>query len=99
MSQLSALFLAAAVTWNPPERFDYPYQGDMVVTSASVDNVTSICRMLVGRDKNVYYGCAVENNGICYVAMINENIDGITPSAVYRHEIGHCNGWPSTHSE
>lgn len=96
MTQFGALFLAAAVTWNPPERFDGPYQGEIVLTSASHENVTSICRMLIGPSKQ-YYGCAIERDGICFVAIIDETIDGITPAAVYRHEVGHCNGWLFTH--
>lgn len=87
------------VTWEPPTRFQGEYGGEIIATYETYENVSAICRMLIGPEKPNYYGCAIERDGVCLVIAISETTDRITPASVYSHEVGHCNGWLYNHPE
>ncbi|GAA4108891.1 hypothetical protein GCM10023067_04790 [Aminobacter aganoensis] len=45
-------------------------------------------------------GCAKRlSPKVCVVVIVDKTYKRATPSAVLRHERGHCNGWPGTHPD
>jgi hypothetical protein len=91
-------------TWNPPARFDHPYHGKLTIYSLPQAEVARRCKMLVGIDAAAYQlrGCSLylgTPGTLCVIVMIDEPYGNQTPTAVLRHEIGHCNGWPADHPD
>lgn len=96
-------------TWNPPPEFDHPYKGKLETRYLPQPEVFKECsRMMLennGSTKGAYpemRGCSTQfkNYTSCIIILIEKpvavaNKPGvtITPEAVLRHEIGHCNGW------
>lgn len=99
--------------WNPPPRFDKPWEGKLVVQYLEKHSLIAVCtRRLrsVGISYNAPYnaslrGCSVKYEDepeTCYV-WINEELPQYplsvtTRKDVERHEIGHCQGWNAEHS-
>jgi hypothetical protein len=94
-----------SVTWNPPARYDHPFDGRETVYRLPQDQVPSACRELfkkAGLDIKVsenQKGCAAYKGKIGYIIVIDSPFQGVTPEDAIRHERGHLNGWPSDHSE
>lgn len=108
---LAALLIAAPAfagkddaAWNPPARFDRPYDGKMTVRYIPQKQVIAACNRLFARHKMSaratlkQRGCAVTpNDKTCIVIIMDAPNFGTTPKAVLRHETGHCNGWSGDH--
>jgi hypothetical protein len=81
----------------PPEEFDHPYEGELVVVRVDTpEALVPYCRN-TGR----VLGCSQRRfDNKCFVYLIPdgfyESVD-YDPEDVYRHEVGHCNGWPGNH--
>lgn len=92
-------------SWDPPARFDHPYKGQLVERRLPQKQVVASCRALVrdyGRKYvigNAQRGCSVVEGSRCIVVYIDRPYGLAAPEAVRRHEIGHCNGWPSSHPD
>jgi hypothetical protein len=94
-------------SWNPPARYDRPYDGRLIEYPLPQQAVRRYCVKLgaeYGRDLGGgmhQRGCAVRLDGgkTCIIAYINKRYGLATPEAVRRHEIGHCNGWPANHPD
>jgi hypothetical protein len=74
----------------PPARFDHP-NDTMRVAFGSPEEVARLC----GNIRIV--ACAVRHEsgeGMCLVILRTGTPIG---GAVWRHERGHCNGWPAHH--
>jgi hypothetical protein len=86
---------------NPPEHYDHPYNGPLVVTVARDEtHVRELCpsaKFTLG----VALGCSVRHvTEGCWVVLAPEAVisaAGFPPELVKRHEIAHCNGWPADH--
>lgn len=78
----------------PPERYDYPFPGEVVVRQLSAADAEQACRfsqIIPGREGA---GCMWREGPRCVVV-----ISASTPNyaATLRHEVAHCNGWPEDH--
>ncbi|AWC25356.1 hypothetical protein CO731_04851 [Aminobacter sp. MSH1] len=88
--------------WNPPARFDFPYPGKMIIRYLPQPKVVEECRRISkgSIDSLTTRGCAKRlSPKVCVVVIVEETYKRATPSAVLRHERGHCNGWPGTHPD
>lgn len=89
--------------WPPPARFDFPYPGKMIIRYLPQPKVVEECHRL-GNGKRERMmdqrGCAKRlSPNVCVVVIVNKTYRRATPSAVLRHERGHCNGWGSDHPD
>jgi hypothetical protein len=87
----------------PPEEFDHPFDGSLrVVRLQTQQEVRQNCPNMTFI-LPVASGCSVKWKSLprlCYVFMVSDDeikAAGYDPEIVLRHEIGHCNGWPSDH--
>ena len=90
----------------PPDGFDKPYLGKLTVTLVESEaEVVAQCPKTTFPAK---LGCAYQYRQIypggpyaeCRIIMPKEEIIeswGFSLATIYRHEIGHCNGWPGDH--
>lgn len=94
-----------SVTWNPPTKYDHPFEGDEVIRRLPQKEVVEECKKLFD-DANLdipvspkQKGCAVYQGSDGTIIVIDKPFEGITPEAAIRHERGHLNGWPSDHPD
>jgi len=92
--------------WNPPARYDHPFNGAVDVQYLPQPQVIIECAKLFKdhkiKDTAAYTqrGCsAVTNPNTCKMFIVDSPYRGATPEAIKRHEIGHCNGWPANHPD
>lgn len=81
----------------PPEEYDYPYKGRVIVTRMDTPaEIRAMCPNAAPKNRELL-GCAsFPMPGVCLVYMLPDKalmMYGVDPDDVYRHEIGHCNGW------
>jgi hypothetical protein len=94
-----------SVTWNPPKRYDKPFDGKETLRLMPQKEVVEACRKLfkkAGLDIKVtpkQLGCAVYKGKNGTIIAIDKPVGGVTPEAVIRHERGHLNGWDQHHSD
>lgn len=90
-------------SWNPPARYDIPYEGKLIEHQLPQQAVRRYCDRLAshyGRNWKAtehQRGCSILEPGFCVVVYIDRPYGLATPAAVKRHELGHCNGWPADH--
>src|SRR5262245_29937321 len=94
----------------PPAEYDHPYSGKLVVVRVSKrDLLQFLCtndkvldsqgpRVCNAKGCRPILACAMHTTKDCMVifgpgSWTNEGID----QRAWRHEIGHCNGWPGDH--
>lgn len=92
--------------WNPPARYDHAFTGKLTVHYLSQKQVVKACSRLFAkynvaeRAALTAKGCAATTSkGACTVILIDRPYKGVTPKAVLRHELGHCNGWQAHHPD
>lgn len=105
---LASLFLHPAnrAEWNPPERFDHPFDGRLIEWRLPREQVAKECarlaRLYFRLERTPNYqqrGCSFGlSPRLCHIVYIDKPFGLSLPAAVRRHEIGHCNGWPADHS-
>jgi hypothetical protein len=84
----------------PPEEFDRPFEGRVVIQEAiNSEEVRKLCHAVFTM---VPLGCSYRMPSIKWCAIVKVPDDqiraaGYDPDIFMRHEIGHCNGWPATH--
>jgi hypothetical protein len=86
----------------PPEEFDHPYYGYLIWAPARDQaHVRELCgpKMPFGAGPAIACAIGFPNNGCLVVILPDDEIRklGWDPDIVRRHEIGHCNAWPSSH--
>ena len=78
----------------PPERYNFPYPGQVIERVLPLDEARKLCASI-----GIYAdGCSAfvtgENGShACYIVLPLDGFD--TVAAYRRHELGHCNGWPA----
>jgi hypothetical protein len=97
---LSALLLAGTfVVPLPPKQYDHTYKGNLKVSRMELDRVHSACGGVLGDPK--IYACAKTTDGgnSCVVILpkMGGEITKYVMGRLWRHEIGHCNGWAGDH--
>jgi hypothetical protein len=94
-----------SVTWNPPARYDRPFDGTETIKRLPQSEVVEACRRLfadAGLDVKVtstQKGCAVFKGKDGTIIVIDKPFMGVTPEAAIRHERGHLNGWKQDHPD
>lgn len=89
--------------WNPPARYDHAYTGKLMLTKLPQAQMQRACRQLFSQygysdtTSGEQRGCAIPGKDVCIIVTIDKTYKATTPDAVLRHELGHCNGWPSSH--
>lgn len=87
-------------TWNPPARYDGPYTGTVVKRYMPQWDILKECTHLGGdyHGRKNLRGCAKRiRKDFCIVVISIKTYKKATPSAILRHELGHCKGWPGNH--
>ncbi len=90
----------------PPEQFDGPYKGKLTVTV--VDSEAEVMKQCPATVFPAKLGCAWQFRALytggpyaeCRIILANQAIAeswGFTFATIYRHELGHCNGWAGDH--
>jgi hypothetical protein len=74
----------------PPPQYDHPYHGQVVEQRLSFLQLVKLCHGLTT-------GCSWVSNGVCYIALSQDEKDDRLIALMRQHEIGHCNGWPGNH--
>lgn len=78
----------------PPPKYDRPYHGALRVVVRTWTEIARLC----GRDA---WACTWgDQGGVCTIYL--PRIDGRYVNhagydGLFRHEVGHCNGWPGNH--
>jgi hypothetical protein len=76
----------------PPPKYDVPYTGKLTLVIS--DDVASTCFTST-------IACANPGQfSSCHIIMAPDELiisKGLDPLDVFRHEQGHCNGWPIDH--
>ncbi len=85
--------------WDPPARYAGPYAGQLVERVLPQWRVPAACVALGQGYSATMRGCALRSGNTCTVVRMADRYGRATPDAVRRHELGHCNGWPSNHPE
>lgn len=90
----------------PPAEFDRAYAGWLKVERVKTeDEVIKVCPKTwfpIKLGCSYQYGTRGKDGyDHCKIIMVADEVIkkvGYTPELVYRHEIGHCNGWPADHN-
>jgi hypothetical protein len=99
-----ALLAHCTAAWGqylPPEEFDRPYDGRIVIQEAGDDNeVRRLCPQFMFGVAAL--GCAYQIPGVklCAIVKISDEkirAAGYDPEIFMRHERGHCLGWGADH--
>jgi hypothetical protein len=93
-SQVSAQQIPLHV---PPEKFDYPFRGKLVVKRVDSNQLMQACSIATLQS----LGCAFVNNDRCLILLVDDETiraKGWTKELMLRHEQAHCNGWPQDHA-
>lgn len=90
----------------PPARYDHPYPGPVIEWVLPYSEVIRVCKGLRKENLRDLRACILffpnYKGDRCYVVLPKVGAGGTTQSyqdILRRHEIGHCNGWPSIHSK
>jgi len=75
----------------PPPQYDHPYRGQVIEQRVSFLQMIRLCHGLTR-------GCSWVKDGVCYIALPQDEKDERLIAFMRQHEIGHCNGWPSNHA-
>lgn len=94
----AALFSEEPLPPLPPAEFDKPYQGQLQMIVVPPLEVHFQC---TGSRQPIFGqwvgGCAQPHEGGCTIIMPSHGPSKEYLQRLYRHERGHCNGWPADH--
>lgn len=76
----------------PPPQYVHPYRGQVIEHRVSQAELVALCHGPAN-------GCSWVNGGVCHIALPHDEKDRRLIVLMRRHEIGHCNGWPSYHPD
>jgi hypothetical protein len=98
---LLTLVSSAWAQFLPPEAFDRPFDGRIVIQEArDRDEVLRLCPNMTFTMEPL--GCSHRIPGIklCTIVKVSDErirAAGHDPAVFMRHQVGHCNGWPASH--
>ena len=82
----------------PPPEYDHDYDGDLTIhIMNTLEELHVACAPL--KNPNLL-ACSWHNLRSCVIIMVKDELmreRGYTTGLMYRHERGHCNGWPGDH--
>lgn len=80
----------------PPVEYDYPYQGELTIdTATDTKQVQAMCNLPTPR-----VACSYVGRSWCRIIKISDDAlraMGWNPLHIWRHEHAHCNGWSNKH--
>jgi len=89
--------------WPPPQRFDYPYRGQLTVHTIKHERQMEF---YCGKPTPGYFkaGCAIVRPNECIVYILDAEprefrMTAAQIAVTLRHEIAHCNGWKHEEDE
>src|SRR5262245_46163218 len=95
---------AATSAWGqfaPPKEYDYPYPGPTRIEEvATQDEIRNRVCSKFTYEPDLALGCTVMAMRICIIFKVSDaeiRRVGHDPAVFLRHEMAHCNGWPSHH--
>lgn len=101
LAALVATFLAveAPPAPLPPEEYDVPFKGKLTILFLPPEDVHVRCtgtrQLLFGR---LVQACAEPYSIMhCTIVLPLSGLTKENADRLYRHERGHCNGWPRDH--
>lgn len=100
---VSSANLAKTFPEAPPWQYDYPYRGTVSVSYMSPELVHHVCNLGFSKYKGagvpkgfVIVACSGKDDALelCEIVMPHKHYyDEGTWNNIWRHEVGHCNGW------
>ena len=105
LTSIAALLLATgtahaqnARTFRPPPKYDHPFDGLVMIQRASKEQIAKRCPSSSGTIPAL--ACQIKfysKSGTLVACLLilpsDDFLNGIELRELYRHEIGHCNGW------
>jgi hypothetical protein len=96
-----AVVKPASIMILPPVEYDHHYEGDLTIQIIDTfEELYALC----GQRNSAMLACAYpaydDNLRSCRIIMVNDKLmrqRGWTTGLLFRHEQGHCNGWPGYH--
>lgn len=82
-------------SWDPPARYSQPYP-HTVLFQLPKSALERKCSTILGQSGQ-WRGCMEKIGRLCRIYTIDRPAYNTTPRAVWRHEMGHCAGWPADH--
>ena len=95
--------------WRPPVEYDKPYEGVLITQRLPIDQLHKICApyqlactMPISTGPNgIGWRLGFDGNRVACLMILPPDSYILEhhqdPKEVLRHELGHCNGWPSDH--
>jgi hypothetical protein len=93
--------LANIKAGTPPAEYDHPYTGTGTLVITRTQDQAETRKLCPTPFFNIALGCAIRNAAGCWVIISPDSViarAGLKYDFVKRHEIAHCNGWPTDHS-
>ncbi|OYW31673.1 MAG: hypothetical protein B7Z45_10140 [Azorhizobium sp. 12-66-6] len=95
--------MLTAFATRPPGEFDKPVRIQTKISTIPYMEVDKVCSWPMRSEEAMggrIEGCARVYNAVCYVVL--SAIDGVFMTRgkyarLLKHELAHCNGWPSHH--
>jgi hypothetical protein len=85
----------------PPEAFDKPFDGRIVIQEArDYDEARKLCPGMVFTMEPLGCSYRIPAMKLCAIVKVSDEqirAAGHDPEIFMRHEIGHCNSWPADH--
>jgi len=81
----------------PPAEYDKPYTGKLKTIRGDAFVMKVLCPKT---SQPITLGCSWMGNGECVVVVADDGLiydSGWSPMVIWRHERGHCIGWPVDH--
>jgi hypothetical protein len=85
----------------PLAEYDHPYTGTGTLVITRTQDQAETRKLCPIPFINIALGCAIRNAAGCWVIISPDSViarTGLKYDFVKRHEIAHCNGWPTDHS-
>ena len=85
----------------PPEEYDHQYEGDLTIKIVdTLEELFALCGQRLPNMLACSYPSYMDNFKSCQIVMVKDETmrkRGWTSGLLFRHEQGHCNGWPGSH--
>jgi hypothetical protein len=84
----------------PPPEYDHPYPGKLIIDVRSETEVDWWCQFTSTRKPKLTCTLPSAHRDYCHIVTMSDDdmrAFGFDPKVIHRHEIAHCNGWPSDH--
>jgi hypothetical protein len=98
---LITITISAQAQFLPPEEFDRPFDGRVVIQEARDGaEVRKLCPSMLFTITPLGCSYRIEGTNLCGIVKVSDDqirAAGHDPEIFMRHERGHCNGWPADH--